>query len=120
MVAGILRSRQFCSKEIYAFPVYNEISLDIFDDSSLGFGYRAPYLKEICEFVSSNPCWLNFFHGLNYDDAMKELMSRKGIGAKVANCICLFISNILVCYVRYRCQYAVFKVQSLDHTVQWA
>lgn len=76
--------------EIYAFPLYNEVSLDLFDDASLGFGYRAPYLREICEYVSSDPCWFNFFYGLNYDDAMKELMSRKGIGMKVANCICLF------------------------------
>lgn len=76
--------------KIYAFPSFNEIDLSIFDDKSLGFGYRAPYLKEICEYVTANPSWLSELSNMNYDDAMKSLMARKGIGAKVANCICLF------------------------------
>lgn len=76
--------------KIYAFPKYDEIDLSLFDDKSLGFGYRAPYLREICEFVAANPSWLSELQNMNYDDAMKSLMERKGIGAKVANCICLF------------------------------
>lgn len=77
-------------KDICRFPFASEIPLDIFDDSSLGLGYRAPYLKEICQFVIDNPLWLDELKKMNFDDAFKSLISRKGIGPKVANCICLF------------------------------
>ena len=76
--------------DIYRFPSYDEIPLEIFDDSSFGFGYRAPYLKGLCQYVSDNPDWLDYLKTLSYEDAMTELLKIKGIGKKVANCICLF------------------------------
>lgn len=80
---------------IFSFPDAKDISPDIFDDSSLGLGYRAPYLKGLCEFVVSNPLWMDNLRLLNYDDAIKNLISIKGIGIKVANCVCLFGLNHL-------------------------
>lgn len=76
--------------EYYSFPKPQELDLSIFEDSSLGLGYRAPYLREIYEFARNNPMWLENLRTLNYEEAMKALMERKGIGVKVANCICLF------------------------------
>lgn len=74
----------------YAFPSAKDISFDIFSDKSLGFGYRSEYLKDMFAFATENPNWLNKLKTLNYEDAMKELLAIKGIGNKVANCICLF------------------------------
>ena len=56
----------------------------------MGFGYRAGYLKEIYAYAEENPKWLDSLRNLGYDEAMNCLLERKGIGKKVANCICLF------------------------------
>ncbi len=77
-------------KKYYAFPSVEKIDPAIFDDKSLGFGYRAPYLKELCEYVSDNPDYLDRLKEADYETAYNMLTERKGIGAKVANCICLF------------------------------
>lgn len=78
------------SDSLYAFPTCFEIPLSAFDDTSFGFGYRAEYLRELCDFVSKNPCFLDSLRDLSYEEAMEHLIKRKGIGLKVANCICLF------------------------------
>ena len=77
-------------EELYTFPKPLEVPDEVFDDRSMGFGYRAPYLKEIYEYGANNPDWLDNLRKMSYDEAMESLLSRKGIGKKVANCICLF------------------------------
>lgn len=72
------------------FPSANELSPEVFDDTSLGLGYRAEYLAEIYRFVAANPAWLDGLRKMSYADAYSELIARKGVGPKVANCICLF------------------------------
>lgn len=62
----------------------------IFDDSSLGLGYRNIYLKEMYEFAKENPEWLSKIPEMDYAKAREELLKRKGIGPKVADCISLF------------------------------
>lgn len=79
----------------YRFPNADEIPPELFDDPSLGLGYRAPYLKGLLEYVLSNPSWINELRNMNYDDAFNSLINIKGIGTKVANCICLFGLNHL-------------------------
>lgn len=74
----------------YSFPRPGDIDPEAFMDKGLGLGYRSEYLRDIYEFVSNNPQWLEMFKNLTYEDAMKELTSIRGIGNKVANCICLF------------------------------
>ncbi len=76
--------------EAYAFPLPHEVTVDIFEDKTMGFGYRANYLLEIFDFARNNPNWVDNLRKMSYDEAMKELLLRKGIGEKVANCICLF------------------------------
>ena len=74
----------------YSFPKIEDIPLNIFDDTSLGLGYRADYLKEFCKFVLNNPNWLNSLKDMSYEKAFDNLISIKGIGKKVAECVCLF------------------------------
>ena len=77
-------------EELYTFPKPLEVPDEVFDDRSMGFGYRAPYLKEIYEYGANYPDWLDNLRKMSYDEAMENLLTRKGIGKKVANCICLF------------------------------
>ncbi|MBP5198888.1 MAG: 8-oxoguanine DNA glycosylase [Lachnospiraceae bacterium] len=74
----------------YAFPKPGEVDPEVFEKKELGFGYRAEYLREIYDFAAGNPQWMEKLKGLSYEEAMEELLLRKGIGKKVANCICLF------------------------------
>ena len=74
----------------YTFPEPKEVDSDIFLKENFGLGYRNLYLKEIYDYVKDNPNWLSYLKTLSYEDARKELLKRKGIGPKVADCICLF------------------------------
>lgn len=74
----------------YAFPAPGQVPDEIFEDRTMGFGYRAEYLKEIYVYAAQNPDWVDNLRNLSYDEAMNSLLERKGIGKKVANCICLF------------------------------
>lgn len=74
----------------YAFPGPGSIDTKLFSEVNLGLGYRVPYLKEMYEYVSLNPDWLSYLKTLDYEGARAELLKRKGIGPKVADCICLF------------------------------
>ena len=73
-----------------SFPSPDRIDPHIFDDTSLGLGYRAPYLKEMCVYADTHPDFLRELKEMPYDDAFERLISFKGIGKKVAGCICLF------------------------------
>lgn len=50
------------------------------------FGYRAKYICDAARFLKNT---VIDFHNLTYNDAREKLMSIKGIGRKVADCICL-------------------------------
>ncbi|MCR5271631.1 MAG: 8-oxoguanine DNA glycosylase [Lachnospiraceae bacterium] len=72
------------------FPRADDLPQDFFDDTSLGLGYRDVYLRELVSYVKENPGWIESLKKMNYDEAFESLVKRKGIGKKVANCICLF------------------------------
>lgn len=55
-----------------------------------GTGYRAGYLQAIARAVMSGELALTSLKQLPYLEAKQELMEQKGIGEKVADCICLF------------------------------
>lgn len=74
----------------YCFPNPSDLDPAIFDSINLGLGYRAQYLKDMYFFASKNPEWLSYLKTLDYQAAREELMSLKGIGPKVADCVCLF------------------------------
>ncbi len=81
-----------CGKDMggyYAFPTLkrlNECDEDFF--KSVGAGYRASYLVDTIKKLNSYD--LEKLKGLDTKSARKELMSFKGIGRKVADCILLF------------------------------
>ena len=74
----------------YRFPKPGEVTKDILLDKKLGLGYRAEYINQMYEYVACRPYFLEELRQMSYEDAMVCLMEHKGIGKKVANCICLF------------------------------
>ncbi len=74
----------------YRLPKPSEVIPEFFLDRSLGLGYRDVYLYELYKFLNENPLWLSELKSMDYESARKELLKRKGIGPKVADCISLF------------------------------
>ena len=73
-----------------AFPDIDILAMQ--DESfftSIGAGYRAKYLKETCKKLRDG-FDLDYLKGLDTPSARKYLMTLKGVGAKVADCILLF------------------------------
>lgn len=56
---------------------------------ALGTGYRAPYLVETSAKIADG-FDLNALRNIPYEEAHQALTSLKGVGDKVADCICLF------------------------------
>ncbi len=74
----------------FSFPAPGEVPMEVFEDKSMGFGYRAEYLSGIYTYAAKHPDWVDSLKDMSYDEAMEALLAIKGIGKKVANCICLF------------------------------
>ena len=80
--------RKLCDETGGDFPNYYEI-LDI-NLSDKGLGYRDKYLKSASEWYEAYSYGEIQIYGLSYQKAKEQLMKVKGIGNKVADCICLF------------------------------
>lgn len=75
----------------YSFPTPNQLSnVTIEQIRQCKAGMRAEYLYSFVQTLNKNPEILNELSKMTYTDAYKTLLKFKGIGAKVANCICLF------------------------------
>lgn len=75
----------------YAFPTPE--SLAAAQDEELyecNLGYRSRYVREMAASVCRGDVDLSAVPAMSYEDAVKELQKLSGVGAKVANCICLF------------------------------
>lgn len=59
-------------------------------DKELSLGYRYEYIWELCELLASQPSFMPKLKETDYTEALQLLMERKGVGKKVASCICLF------------------------------
>lgn len=55
-----------------------------------GLGYRDVFVSEIAKAVATGEFDLKRLQSMNYQDALDYLMTLKGVGIKVANCVCLF------------------------------
>ncbi len=78
-------------EEIYAFPdadMLARVSESELRECSLG--YRAPYLVDAAAKVSNGALDLNAIGRLSDDALFNALISVKGVGKKVANCVALF------------------------------
>ena len=82
--------KTFLGEEYYAFPTAKAMSkMDVEFYKSIGLGYRAEYVKNFASLVSDG-LDLSVLKTLDTIDLKNRLISFKGIGPKVADCITLF------------------------------
>lgn len=75
----------------YSFPTPGTLaSADVLDIVKCGAGFRSQYVKAAAERVSSGDIDLDGLRRLDYEDARARLMSLRGVGEKVADCVLLF------------------------------
>lgn len=92
---NILRIRNsvsaLCDRaDVGHFPGPGEVDTQLFYDRTLGLGYRSEYLDKMYTYGEEHPDFISGLEKMDYKEAFDFLKSFKGIGAKVANCICLF------------------------------
>ena len=81
----------FKNKEYYLFPTYNELKDITLDElKTLGLGFRDKYVYDALNKLKEHKNFLDDLEKLSTEESIKELMSIKGIGLKVASCILLF------------------------------
>lgn len=85
------RAYEFNGQTLYSFPELSELQrLTEADFTALGFGYRAAYLAAFIERIKDEyPLFLSLISS-DYASAKEYLLSFKGIGSKVADCILLY------------------------------
>lgn len=78
-------------RTFYEFPDASQLCRASLEDlKALKLGYRAKYLYQVCADCDKERLNLDTLRRMDYQTAMKYLVSFYGIGTKVANCICLF------------------------------
>lgn len=82
----------------YAFPTLTELKhAKAKDFLEIGAGYRSQYLESTIQQLLSSDI-LQTLPKMDYFDSVKTLMTLKGVGRKVADCICLFALFHTECY----------------------
>lgn len=82
----------------YAFPTPSQLVNAAADDYKLlGAGYRADYLTDTVRLLNQSDI-LQRLPQADYESSLKLLMTLKGVGRKVADCICLFSLFHTECY----------------------
>lgn len=99
-IAGLCRDYgdTFPSGEVaglvhHAFPPVHRIAeATVARLTATGLGYRARYVKETAQAVMDRggPLWLLGLRARPYGEAKSALMALPGVGAKIADCVCLF------------------------------
>ncbi len=87
---------EYDNTTFYLFPTKEQLK-DVAEEDykKLGCGYRAGFLESTVRFVLENDFSEKDFLGLDYFQAKEKLLSLKGVGPKVADCILLFGLNYL-------------------------
>ncbi|MBR1816635.1 MAG: DNA glycosylase [Lachnospiraceae bacterium] len=78
-------------RTVYTFPSVErlyEVSEDELRECKVGF--RAPYIRDAVCKVYSGEINEERLRGMSFNDARDELMTIKGVGEKVANCVLLY------------------------------
>ncbi len=75
----------------YSFPDAETVAMaGISGMADLRCGFRAKYIYDAASKVASGEIDLSLPYSLSYGDACSYLMQIKGVGLKVASCVCLF------------------------------
>lgn len=75
----------------FAFPEPRALASAPVDEiEKCGTGFRAPYVKLAAETVSSGALNFEALRELSSDEIRKALLSLKGVGPKIADCVLLF------------------------------
>jgi N-glycosylase/DNA lyase len=85
------REMQTPYETIYTFPTPDELSQA--DEEKLrncGLGYRAPYVLDATRRVQQGILNLEMLNSLDDVALFEMLLTVRGVGKKVANCVCLF------------------------------
>lgn len=93
IIEGICRAlgekKIFLGKEYYAFPTINALaSANASLYKSLGAGYRDEFICSTAKKISEEG--IAYLDNLNASELKKALLTYKGVGPKVADCVALF------------------------------
>lgn len=93
--SSIDKLSRLCGEKIsddeYAFPTPEALaSLSDKELSGCSLGYRTPYVREAAKRAAEGDTDLDAAGLLSDEDLYEELLSFKGVGKKVANCVMLF------------------------------
>ncbi|XP_030064030.1 N-glycosylase/DNA lyase isoform X2 [Microcaecilia unicolor] len=84
---------QLDSVEYYTFPSVQALAVDDAEDRlrDLGFGYRARFVNQSARAIvkEHGSDWLETLRSSTYEEAKAALCALPGVGAKVADCVCL-------------------------------
>ncbi|KAF8763438.1 N-glycosylase/DNA lyase like protein [Argiope bruennichi] len=84
---------QIDDQTFYTFPTIERLAADDVENKlrTLGFGYRAKYINQTAKILLKEkpPGWLENLRKISYKEAHEELLTLPGVGAKVADCVCL-------------------------------
>ena len=77
--------------DMYTFPTLEQLSNASEEDfKDLKTGFRAPYIMDAIRRNMAGQFDKNELKRMDYDSCIRELMTIKGVGEKVANCVSLF------------------------------
>ncbi|KAL8596771.1 hypothetical protein ACOMHN_053867 [Nucella lapillus] len=80
-------------KLYHSFPVVASLARPGVEEKlrELGFGYRAKFIATSAKYIMENSGegWVSSLRGCLYEEAKTALMKLCGVGAKVADCVCL-------------------------------
>ena len=79
------------SETYYSFPTPDSLAECLPGDiRSCSVGYRASFLADTARIVAGSPGWEESIREMSLSDARRVLLSLKGVGKKVADCVLLF------------------------------
>lgn len=81
----------FSGEEYYSFPLPEELfDEDVGFYNGLGYGYRSDFIRSTAKRLIENADELDKMTALSTKELKESLMSFKGVGPKVADCVSLF------------------------------
>lgn len=85
--------------ETYSFPTAETIAkLSVDDLAPIKSGFRAKYILSAATAIANNEINIEKLYTMPLDEARKELMTIKGVGPKVADCVLLYGFHRTSCF----------------------